>query len=114
MRLSRRSLLSAAPGALLLPRLARADAPAQRRFLFVLAEGGWDQTFLFAPLFGEPLIDIVGDTAFLRGINTITQDGSVVDCQRFTDVFIRAGSEWKALAAQETRLAPEACAAPAP
>jgi len=61
MRLSRRSLLSAAPGALLLPRLARADAPAQRRFLFVLAEGGWDQTFLFAPLFGEPLIDMEDD-----------------------------------------------------
>lgn len=63
---------------------------------------------------GEPLIDIVGDTAVLRGINTITQDGSVVDCQRFTDVFIRVGIEWKALAAQETRLAPEVCAAPAP
>ena len=63
---------------------------------------------------GEPLIDIVGDTAVLRGINTITQDGSVVDCQRFTDVFIRVGSEWKTLAAQETRLAPEVCAAPAP
>jgi hypothetical protein len=61
MPLSRRSLLSTAPGALLLPRLARADTPANRRFLFVLAEGGWDQTFLFAPLFGEPLIDMEGD-----------------------------------------------------
>jgi hypothetical protein len=60
MRLSRRALLSAAPAALLLPRLARASG-GNRRFLFVFADGGWDQTFLFAPLFGEPLIDMEAD-----------------------------------------------------
>ena len=60
MPLSRRALLASAPGALLLPQIGRASGGA-RRFLFVFAEGGWDQTFLFAPLFGEPLIDMEAD-----------------------------------------------------
>lgn len=56
--LSRRELMALAgvgAGALLLPRSARAAVSASdRRFLFVLASGGWDPTRCFAPLFGHP------------------------------------------------------------
>jgi uncharacterized protein (DUF1501 family) len=52
---SRRKFLagSAALGAagLLLPRVARAVAPEDRKFLFVWADGGWDVTQVFAPVF---------------------------------------------------------------
>lgn len=38
-----------APGALALPRMAAAQAAADRRFLFVFVNGGWDPTFVFTP-----------------------------------------------------------------
>jgi uncharacterized protein (DUF1501 family) len=55
--LNRRTLLGslgATAAALAAPRAARAGAvpPAQRRFLFVHATGGWDTTRVFAPSFG--------------------------------------------------------------
>ena len=52
----------------------------------------------------DELIDIVGDTALIRGINTITKDGKTIDRQRFTDVFIKTNGVWKAVAAHETQL----------
>lgn len=55
MRLSRRSLLAASlsAGALgFLPRLLRAGETNKTRFLFVFANGGWDPTYVFAPISG--------------------------------------------------------------
>jgi hypothetical protein len=55
--LTRRQLLRLVPAGLLagaVPRAARADiSPAQRRFLFVFCYGGWDPTYVFAPMFGN-------------------------------------------------------------
>lgn len=60
--LRRRDLLRLAPAGLAatlgLPRLARAEAaPGDRRFLFVWADGGWDPTWVFAPVFDNPYVD---------------------------------------------------------
>lgn len=62
---TRRSLLRAAGlsgfGTLLgLPRPARAASPA-RHLLFVYCRGGWDPTYLFAPLFGATGVDMPVD-----------------------------------------------------
>lgn len=64
--LRRRDLLRLAPAglasALALPRLARAEAaPGDRRFLFVWADGGWDPTWVFAPVFDNPYVDMPQD-----------------------------------------------------
>lgn len=58
--LSRRRLLALSPG-LLLPRRARADAASDRCFLFIFCAGGWDQTTVFAPLFGSAHVDMEPD-----------------------------------------------------
>ncbi|MCK6524838.1 DUF1501 domain-containing protein [Myxococcota bacterium] len=58
---SRRALLGASAASaagLLLPGRARPAAIDERRFLFVFAEGGWDQACVFAPLFDNPLCDM--------------------------------------------------------
>ena len=58
---SRRSFLSGLGltlGSLALPRWALAQAPGGIRFLFVFAPGGWDPTYVFAPLFGNTNIDM--------------------------------------------------------
>ena len=59
---SRRALLGAGAAAtaagLLLPSRATPASVDERRFLFVFAEGGWDQACLFAPLFDNPLCDM--------------------------------------------------------
>ena len=34
----------------------------ERKFLFVFCEGGWDQTYLFAPLWNNPNIDMEPDS----------------------------------------------------
>ena len=55
---SRRQLLRTVPalaGGMLLPRLARAGG-AERRFLFVFANGGWDTTRVFTPMIGNPAV----------------------------------------------------------
>ncbi len=61
--LSRRTLLRnmAAAGSLgLLPRRLQAAPadPAGRKFLFVFAWGGWDPTWVFAPMFDSPFVDM--------------------------------------------------------
>jgi hypothetical protein len=58
--LSRRGFgLLAAAGLLLPRRLAAAAADqASRKFLFVFASGGWDPTWVFAPLFGSEHVDM--------------------------------------------------------
>jgi hypothetical protein len=48
---------AASAAGLLLPGRATPAAVDERRFLFVFAEGGWDQACVFAPLFDNPLCD---------------------------------------------------------
>lgn len=73
--LSRRTLLTGAAAgaaALAAPRRARASAvaPADRRFLFVYAMGGWDMTRVFAPLFDySETIDMERDAALTTAGN---------------------------------------------
>ncbi|MGH3971467.1 MAG: hypothetical protein ACRDTV_26065 [Mycobacterium sp.] len=52
----------------------------------------------------EQDVDIVNDVAVIHGLNTITQAGTVLDRERFTDVFINQNGGWAALSAQETQL----------
>ena len=57
---TRRQLLrTGALGFAALPwvRRARADVASERKFLFVLAYGGWDTTYVFSPMLGNPEID---------------------------------------------------------
>lgn len=74
---SRRDLLvgsGLALGGLLLPRRAparRASSAPERRFLFVVARGGWDTTMVFTPCFDNPLIDMEAEAA-LAEINGIS------------------------------------------
>lgn len=64
---SRRDLLVGAGlalGGLVVPRLGRARRPSgspERRFLFVIAKGGWDTTMVFTPCFDNPLVDMEPD-----------------------------------------------------
>jgi hypothetical protein len=52
----------------------------------------------------DQIVDIAGDTAVIHGVNTVTQDGKVLDRERFIDVFELQNGVWMALAAQETRI----------
>jgi ketosteroid isomerase-like protein len=51
----------------------------------------------------DVLIDVVGDTAVIHGVNTIMHEGNVVGRERFTDVFIKQDGKWLAVAAHETK-----------
>jgi hypothetical protein len=52
----------------------------------------------------EQFVDVAGDTAVIHGVNTVMQDGKVLDRERFTDVFVLQNGVWMALSAQETKL----------
>jgi len=52
----------------------------------------------------EQTVDFAGDTAVVRGLNTITQSGKVLARMRFTDVFVKQNGSWMALSAQETAI----------
>ncbi|TQC43495.1 nuclear transport factor 2 family protein [Rhodococcus sp. WS4] len=52
----------------------------------------------------EQTVDIVGDTAVIHGVNTLTESGNVLARERFTDVFVKQDGEWLALSAQETAI----------
>ena len=69
MRPTRRELLALSSALLWAPGLPvrAAEGDSSRKFLFVFAEGGWDQTRLFAPLFGY-----LGKHADLAGNRTRT------------------------------------------
>ncbi len=57
--LTRRGFLGVAGLAgLSLPGRLGAAPPAHRRFLFVYVNGGWDPTFVFAPMFDSALVDM--------------------------------------------------------
>lgn len=69
--LHRRDLLRLTGLAALAPgRVRAAPPPMERRFLFVYANGGWDQTYVFAPLIGNPNVDMEPD-ATLAEVNGI-------------------------------------------
>ncbi len=68
MAWTRRQLLAGlgalSSSALAFPRtVGAASLDSERRFLFVFAQGGWDQTYVFAPLFDNPLVDMEDDAA---------------------------------------------------
>jgi hypothetical protein len=52
----------------------------------------------------EQLVDVMGDTAVIHGVNTLTEGGKVLSTERFTDVFTLQNGTWMALSAQETTL----------
>ncbi|WAM11962.1 nuclear transport factor 2 family protein [Rhodococcus sp. JS3073] len=52
----------------------------------------------------EQSVDIVGDTAVIHGVNTLTESGNVLARERFTDVFVKQNGTWMALSAQETAI----------
>ena len=52
-------------------------------------------------------VRIYGSTGIVTGVNTITgPDGREALRLRFTDVFVRVSSRWKAVSAQETAASP--------
>jgi hypothetical protein len=57
MRLDRRQLLAAGLGGLATMALPARAARRPRKLLLVLANGGWDTTFVFDDKLGNPLID---------------------------------------------------------
>ena len=50
----------------------------------------------------DELVDFFGDTAVVRGLNTITDGGKVITRERYTDVFVNNGGTWLAVSAQES------------
>jgi hypothetical protein len=52
----------------------------------------------------DQFVDIAADTAVIHGINTVMQNGKVLDREWFTDVFVLQNGVWMALSAQETKL----------
>ncbi len=52
----------------------------------------------------EQLVDIVGDTAVIHGVNTLIDGGEVLARERVTDVFVLQNGSWLAISAQETTL----------
>ena len=72
--LSRRRLLAlsaASSAGLWLPARARGAGGSQRRFLFIVAAGGWDTTYTFSPAFDNPLIDMPADGSVRSEVNGI-------------------------------------------
>ena len=64
LALTRRRLLALGAGAALLPRRVFGDGgTGDRKFLFVFCPGGWDPTYVFAPTFGSPQIDMEDGSA---------------------------------------------------
>ena len=52
----------------------------------------------------EQLVDVMGDTAVIHGVNTLTEGGKVLSTESFTDVFTLQNGTWMALSAQEATL----------
>ena len=86
-----------APSAL----MAAPNAGSKRKFLFVFAAGGWDPTWVFAPMFGRSGIDVDTDST------TSTQSGiEFVDSQDRPSVrafFQRYGSRTCVINGMEVR-----------
>ncbi len=50
-------------------------------------------------------VDFVSNVAIVHGVNTITQPHHPTERVRFTDVFVRRGTIWQAVSAQESAIA---------
>ncbi len=79
MALTRRTLLSTsalASAGLWIPRRLRAAATPERKFLFVFCRGGWDTTYVYTPLFGNPYASVEDDatTAEVNGITFVDRE----------------------------------------
>lgn len=68
MNISRRNLSKLITSGVILPNtvFAQQQTTNERKFLFLFCDGGWDPTFVFAPLFGNPNVDLYGDASSLR------------------------------------------------
>lgn len=79
MRLSRRALLGLSAAGLALPRrLFAASEGSSRKFLFVFCPGGWDPTYVFAPLWGVSGVDMPPDdsvAATIGGFSLVDSGG---------------------------------------
>ena len=73
---TRREFMAMAGAGLLLPGLARADGPADRRFLFVFCLGGWDTAYCLAPQFDKSGVDCEDDAteAIIGGIHFVDHE----------------------------------------
>ena len=74
LKLSRRHLLKLGAGGFFLPKLAEgAPTNSERKFLFVFCDGGWDPTFVFAPLYDNPHVyaDPTGSVTSANGLTFI-------------------------------------------
>ncbi|MFT5680987.1 MAG: hypothetical protein ACI8RZ_001893 [Myxococcota bacterium] len=72
-----RSLAAATASGLILPRLSAASAgDNERKFLFVLASGGWDTSYLFTPAFDNSSVDTEPDatTATIDGLTFVDSE----------------------------------------
>jgi hypothetical protein len=56
----------------------------------------------YKQLLSDETVQLAGNAAVVHGINSISQNGTVVLRLRFTDVFERRGGKWLAISAQET------------
>jgi hypothetical protein len=78
MSISRRKLLQMGVGSsvLALPNRIRASSASNRKFLFVFCTGGWDQCYMFAPLYNNTSIDMEPESteSTLRGIRFVDSE----------------------------------------
>src|SRR5262245_48382131 len=88
--LSRRRLLSGAGLALAstglwIPRRLQAATTPERKFLFVFCRGGWDTTYVFTPMFGNPYASVESDatTAEVNGITFVDRPASRPSVRQF-------------------------------
>jgi hypothetical protein len=56
----------------------------------------------FAMKATDQTVDFAGNVAIVHGLNTITQPHHATERVRFTDIFVRRGSVWQAVSAQES------------
>jgi hypothetical protein len=57
-KMNRRRFIGGLSAGMLSPTLLHAQPNMERKFLFIFCVGGWDQCYLFAPLWGNPDIDM--------------------------------------------------------
>jgi hypothetical protein len=53
----------------------------------------------------EQTVDLISNVAIVHGVNTIAQPHRSTERVRFTDVFVRRGTTWQAVSAQESPMA---------
>lgn len=76
---------------ILLPHTLRAETQEERNFIFVFADGGWDPTTVFAPLFDNPHVDMLPDSESMNIGDLKLVDSSMRPSVR--DFFMHYGSD---------------------